>query len=87
MLCWVCCARWGAQEDYLTAFVFVIHAQPDERQWDSDAQGSVASALGGIKGGAALSLYINGVRDCPMLSSARRNAGCPGADAFLDNLR
>ena len=30
-----------------------------------------------LKGGAALSLYINGVRDCPMLSSARRNAGCP----------
>ena len=30
-----------------------------------------------LKGGAALSLYINGVKDCPMLSTSRRGAGCP----------
>ena len=34
-----------------------------------------------LKGGAALSLYVNGVRDCPLLSSARRSSGCPPGGA------
>ena len=36
-----------------------------------------------LKGGAALSLYINGVRDCPMISSNRRGGSCPpGGGSF-----
>jgi hypothetical protein len=34
-----------------------------------------------LKGGAALALYINGVKDCPMLSTSRRGAGCPASGA------
>ena len=34
-----------------------------------------------LKGGAALSLYINGVKDCPMVSATRRGAGCPAGGA------
>jgi len=34
-----------------------------------------------LKGGAALSLYVNGVKDCPMLSTSRRGAGCPAGGA------
>ena len=32
-----------------------------------------------LKGGAALSLYVNGIKECPMLGA--RNAGCPPAGA------
>lgn len=30
-----------------------------------------------LKGGAALSLYVNGVKDCPVLGTSRRTSGCP----------
>jgi len=30
-----------------------------------------------LKGGAALSLYVNGVKDCPLVSGSRRGASCP----------
>merc|ERR1719263_1537779 len=30
-----------------------------------------------LKGGAALTLYVNGVKDCPMLGTNRRSSGCP----------
>jgi len=34
-----------------------------------------------LKGGAALSLYINGVKDCPMVGNTRRGAACPPGGA------
>ena len=34
-----------------------------------------------LKGGAALSLYVNGVKDCPMVGNARRGASCPPGGA------
>ena len=34
-----------------------------------------------LKGGAALSLYVNGVKDCPMIGNRRRGASCPPGGA------
>ena len=34
-----------------------------------------------LKGGAALALYVNGVKDCPVLNTIRRSSGCPAAGA------
>ena len=34
-----------------------------------------------LKGGAALSLYVNGVKDCPMVGNARRGGSCPPGGA------
>lgn len=34
-----------------------------------------------LKGGAALTLFVNGVKDCPVLGSSKHGAGCPPAGA------
>lgn len=34
-----------------------------------------------LKGGAALSLYVNGVKDCPVVGNNRHSSGCPPGGA------
>ena len=34
-----------------------------------------------LKGGAALTLFVNGVKDCPVLGSSKHGAGCPPVGA------